>query len=82
VYQHAHSQLYSPIVKEADISSLVRLVTGGAPASTIMIEQYMKCFSVGVVNGWGERTCLYIQSKKLGRQAALEEVGFFTIARK
>lgn len=46
------AMLNSPLMDEADLSSLVRVVTGGAPAPTVMIEQYMKR-GVGVVNGWG-----------------------------
>ncbi len=46
------SMLNSPAMAVTDLSSLVRVVAGGAPAPSIMIEHYMK-IGVGVVNGWG-----------------------------
>ena len=47
------AMLNSPAIDEADISSPVRVVTGGSPAPTIMINDYMRRFGAGVVNGWG-----------------------------
>lgn len=47
------AMLNCPEINQANLGSLKRVVTGGSPAPSMMIETYTQKFGVSVVNGWG-----------------------------
>ena len=69
------SMLNSPAMEEANLKSLTRVVTGGAPAPGVMIDQYLKRFGVGVVNGWGSNEGAFCGTRWDQRECLADSIG-------